>query len=143
MFLLNEWWSFYFQKFAPLYFCTEWVSVHDLGMVISQIHFSFSLLINPTSFLELFFHIMCVGCVHSILICSNTRDRMKSVTLLMRLLLFPQIRNTHCKKYSVTFSICCRNFTKNRSLCGQLRFVWLRTANTGRISQSTRVISFL
>ena len=106
MFLLNEWWSIYFQKFAPLYFCTEWVSVHDLGTVISQIHFSFSLLIKPTSFLELFFHIMCVGCVHSILICSNTRDRMKSVTLLMRLLLFPQIRNTHCKKrFSYIFNM--------------------------------------
>ena len=67
----------------------------------------FFLFIKPTSFLELvFFHIMCVGCVHSILICSNTRDRMKSVTLLMRLLLFPQIRNTHCKKrFSYIFNL--------------------------------------
>ena len=34
-------------------------------------------------------------------------------------------------------------YKKKRSVCGRLKFVLLRTANTGRISQSTRVISFL
>ena len=28
-------------------------------------------------------------------------------------------------------------YKKKRSLCGRLKFVWLRTANVGRISQST------